>query len=66
MSIGRTSPLTSRKVYQELKDVALGTRTMTRERGQSWNVIYHGIMPLGIVGWHLTIFLNGVETRLGN
>jgi hypothetical protein len=37
-----------------LKDVALGTRTMTKASSQSWSEIYHGLMPIEIDGWHLT------------
>lgn len=48
-----TSPLTAREVYQILKDVALGTRIMTRA---SWSEIYHGLMPVEIDGWRLELF----------
>jgi hypothetical protein len=55
-TLNTTSPLTARDVYQVLKDVALGTRTMTRTSSQSWNEIYHGLMPVEIDGWQLTLF----------
>lgn len=45
--------LTAREVYQVLKDVALGTRIMTRA---SWSEIYHGLMTVEIDGWLLTLF----------
>ena len=51
-----TSPLTAREVYQLLKDVALGTRTMTKNCSQSWSEIYNGLMPVEIDGWQLTLF----------
>jgi hypothetical protein len=54
--LNTNSPLTARDVYQVLKDVALGTRTMTRTSSQSWSEIYHGLMPVEIDGWHLTLF----------
>lgn len=54
--LNTTTPLTARKVYQVLKDVALGTRAMTRACNQSWGEIYHGLMPVEIDGWHLTLF----------
>lgn len=62
-SVGReilntTSPLTAREVYQVLKDVALGTRTMTRTSSQL-SEIYNGLMPVEIDGWHLTLFNDG-------
>lgn len=50
-----TSPLTAREVYQILKDVALGTRIMTRAI-LSWSEIYHGLMSVEIDGWQLTLF----------
>jgi hypothetical protein len=54
--LNTTSPLTAREVYQVLKDVALGTRTMTRTSSQSWSEIYHGLMPVEIDGWRLILF----------
>jgi hypothetical protein len=51
-----TSPLTAREVYQVLRDVALGKRIMMRSSIQSWNEIYHGLMPVEIDGWQLTLF----------
>ena len=46
-----TSPLTAREVCQVLKDVALGKRIMMRSTIQSWNEIYHGLIPVQIDGW---------------
>ncbi|XAW93409.1 hypothetical protein ABDX87_28650 [Pseudomonas abietaniphila] len=54
--LNTTSPLTAREVYQVLKDVALGTRTMHRASQQTWNEIYNGLMTVEIDGWHLTLF----------
>ncbi|CAI8901748.1 hypothetical protein [Pseudomonas sp. IT-P218] len=39
-----------------LTDVALGKRIMMRSSSQSWNEIYHGLMPVVIDGWRLTLF----------
>jgi hypothetical protein len=39
-----------------MKDVALSIRTMTKASSQSWNQIYHGLMPVEIDGWQLTLF----------
>jgi hypothetical protein len=55
-TLNTTSPLTARDVYQVLKDVALGTRTMHRASQQTWNEIYNGLMTVEIDGWHLTLF----------
>jgi hypothetical protein len=44
------------EVSQLLAVVALGKRTMTRSTIQSWNEIYHGLMPIEIEGWRLTLF----------
>lgn len=46
--LNTTSPLTTREVYQVLKDVALGKRFMTRSFIQSGSEIYHGLMPVEI------------------
>lgn len=51
-----TSPLTAREVYHVLTDAALGKRIMMRSSIQSWNEIYHGLMPVEIDGWRLTLF----------
>ena len=51
--------LNAREVYQVLKDVALGTRTMHRASQQTWNEIYNGIMTVEIDGWQLTLFNDG-------
>jgi len=51
--------LTAREVYQVLKDIALGSRTMQRACSQSWNEIYHDLMPVEIDGWYLTLFNDG-------
>ncbi len=54
--LNTTSPLTAREVYQILKDVALGTRVMTRGTTQSWSGICHGLVPVEIDGWQLMLF----------
>jgi hypothetical protein len=51
-----TTPLTAREVCQMLTDVALCKRIMERSSIQSWNEIYHGLMPVEIDGWVLTLF----------
>ncbi|WP_434588769.1 hypothetical protein M1D58_13475 [Pseudomonas sp. R4-76] len=53
-----TSPLTAREVCQVLMNVTLGKRIMMRSSIQSWNEIYHGLMPVEIDGWQLTLFNN--------
>jgi hypothetical protein len=54
--LNTTSPLTAREVCQVLTEVALGKRIMMRSSIQSWNEIYHGLMPVEIDGWQLTLF----------
>jgi hypothetical protein len=54
--LNTTSPLTAREVCQVLTDVAFGKRIMMRSSIQSWNEIYHGLMPVEIDGWRLTLF----------
>jgi hypothetical protein len=39
-----------------LTDVVLGKRLITRSSTQSWCEIYHGLVPIEIDGWHLTLF----------
>lgn len=56
MTSNTTSPLTAREAYQVPKDVALGTRTMTRASNQSLNEIYNGRIAVAVDGWHLTLF----------
>nr|WP_256345591.1 hypothetical protein [Pseudomonas sp. PD9R] len=52
-----TTPLLpAGEVSQVLTDVALGKRIMMRSTIQSWNEIYHGLMPVEIDGWRLTLF----------
>jgi hypothetical protein len=55
-TLNTTSALNARDVYQVLKDVALGTRIMTRTSSQSLSEIYNGLMPVEIDGWRLTLF----------
>lgn len=54
--LNTTSSLTACEVCQVLTDVALGKRIMIRNSIQSWNEIYHGLMPVEIDGWRLTLF----------
>ena len=51
-----TSPLNAREVYQVLRDVALGTRSMKRACSQSWNEICTGPTFVEVDGWYLTLF----------
>ena len=44
------------EVSHALTDVAQGKRIMVRKSIQSWNEIYHGLMPVEIDGWRLTLF----------
>ncbi|MGY3303764.1 hypothetical protein ACVK1X_003063 [Pseudomonas sp. PvR086] len=50
------SPLAAREVCQVLTDIALGKRIMMRNSIQSWEEIYHGLIPVEIEGWRLTLF----------
>jgi len=54
--LNTTSPLPANEVSQVLTDVALGKRIMMRSAIQSWNEIYHGLMPVEIDAWQLTLF----------
>jgi hypothetical protein len=54
--LNTSSSLSAHEVCQVLKDVALGKRIMMRSSIQSWNEIYHGLMPVDIDGWVLTLF----------
>jgi hypothetical protein len=55
-ALNTTPPLTAREVCQVLAEVALGKRIMMRISIQSWNEIYHGLMPIEIEDWLLTLF----------
>lgn len=55
-NLNTKSHLTAREVCQVLTDVTLGKRIMMRRSIQSWNEIYHGLMPIEIEGWLLTLF----------
>ncbi|CAJ0557409.1 unnamed protein product, partial [Mesorhabditis spiculigera] len=54
--LNATFPLTAHEVCQVLTYVALGTRIVMRSTTQSWNKIYHGLMPVEIDGWQFTLF----------
>jgi hypothetical protein len=54
--LNEISPLSAREICQVLTDVALGKRIMIRSSIQSWNEIYHGLMPVEIDGWQLILF----------
>jgi hypothetical protein len=54
--LNTTPLLPAGEVSQLLTDVALGKRIMMRSSIQSWNEIYHGLMPVEIEGWQLTLF----------
>ena len=51
--------LTTREVYQVLKEIALGVRTMRRLSAQSWNEIHTGSMPVEVDSWTLMLFNDG-------
>jgi hypothetical protein len=55
-TLNTTPLLPAGEVSQVLTDVALGKRIMMRSTIQSWNEIYHGLMPVEIDGWRLTLF----------
>lgn len=48
--------LSPREVYQVLKDVALGTRTMTKVGSLSWDEVYACHFEVDIDGWRLSIY----------
>lgn len=54
--LNTTSLLTAHEVCPVLTDFALGKRIMMRSCAQSWNEIYHGLMPVEIDSWQLTLF----------
>jgi hypothetical protein len=54
--LNTTSPLTAREVCQVLTEVALGKRIIMRSSIQSRNEIYHGLIPVEIDSWQLTLF----------
>jgi hypothetical protein len=54
--LNTTSSLPASEVSQVLSDVALSKRIMMRSSTQSWSEIYHGLMPVEIDGWQLTLF----------
>ncbi|WP_411740564.1 hypothetical protein [Pseudomonas sp. BF-R-19] len=54
--LNTTSHLTAREICQVLTEVALDKRIMMRSSIQSWNEIYHGLMPVETGGWQLTLF----------
>ena len=54
-------PLIACEVYQILRDIALGIRTMRRLGGQSWSEIDCGQMTVETDGWVLT-FYNDCDT----
>jgi len=54
--LNTTPLLPAGEVSQLLTDVAQCKRIMTRSSTQSWSEIYHGLMPVEIDGWQLTLF----------
>ncbi|WP_458374839.1 DUF7693 family protein [Pseudomonas laurylsulfatiphila] len=54
--LNATSSIPAHEVCQVLTEVALGKRIMMRSSIQSWGEIYHGLMPVEIDGWLLTLF----------
>ncbi len=56
-----TTALSARDVYQLLKDIALGVRSMRRAGELSWREIGSGSMPILVDGWRLTLFNDGGE-----
>jgi hypothetical protein len=60
--LNTTSPLTAHEVCLVLTEVALCKRIRMRSTIQSWNEIYHGLMPVEIDAWRLTLF-NDCDTQ---
>ncbi|VVP59111.1 hypothetical protein PS838_05989 [Pseudomonas fluorescens] len=54
--LNTTSPLSALEVCQVLTEVAHGKRIMVRSSIQSRQEIYHGLLPVEIDGWQLTLF----------
>ena len=54
--LNTTSALSALEVCQVLTEVAHGKRIMVRSSIQSWQEIYHGLLPVEIDGWQLTLF----------
>ena len=48
--------LTAREVYQVLKDVALGVRSMTRACEQTGYEPASGKVQVAVEGWHITLY----------
>lgn len=58
LEIGKNPPSTlfAREVYQVLRDVALGIRTLNRISSQSWTEVYAGLVVFEADGWIITLF----------
>jgi hypothetical protein len=54
----KLSELKAREVYQILKDVALGLRTMRRVSDQSCADLHSGVITVEIDGWEMTFFVD--------
>ncbi|MGF0239055.1 DUF7693 family protein [Rhodococcus sp. IEGM1300] len=60
MTLNDNAPaITAREVYQLLKDVALGTRTLRSNGSTNGN----GHVAVAIDGWQLTLFIEGDVLR---
>ncbi len=49
-------PLSAREVYQLLKDVALGVRSISRGGGPAWRELEFGAFTVNVESWQLTVF----------
>ncbi len=48
--------LTAREVFQVLREVVLGCRTMTKVGNQSWEQLYACHFEVDVEGWRITIY----------
>lgn len=60
MDVTKTD-LNAREVYQILKDVALGERTMHRASEQPRNGLNPRVMTVLVDGWEITFQIDGLE-----
>ena len=48
--------LTARDVYQVLREVTFGRRTMTKVGAQAWNEVYACHFIVDVEGWRITLY----------
>jgi hypothetical protein len=50
--------LTAQEVYEVLRDVSMGSRSMRRITEVGWDAIYCGLMTVDVDGWQITFFID--------